>query len=651
MKTYVICPGFIYGCGENFFFDYFRMSWIENLQYVPIIGNGLNFLPTIHILDLVQIIRRVIERKPDFYYIFACDKTKEPTMKNIIKTIVNNACGLEIKILKDNFNVDCVNIPNYTELSIDLRIKQSPLFIDEKKKLREDTEEYNKRIFKWHCEYGIPENITKLQKEFNIYRNLKRAKILIHGPPSSGKTTIAKLIAKKYKLPYLSIDQVCKKAENLNSPLGEEIKQKLLEIEENIAKALDEYEHRKNKRRTDPPLDTSQIKKFSSEFLSKILKEKLKNGECLSKGFIIDNYPKTYEDCFNLFTIMNYNENKEKNIDKSFYINNLEKTILPDSVIIINNYTEESLKSKLQKIPDYTEKQFDIDNRFNRRLATYKKNMEITEDNKKNIEDFYKENDIKIHYVDEKNFMENKNDEEKKIIDYLERNGPIDDYSNLFDENEDIMIPYIEIPEKENPENNENDINNNVLNENNQNLLMENNNKNEIIKEANENLNGNEYNKLNSKKSMNKNNLDILESINENKENETNEIKISEGDKKINDVLDYNNAANKGDVKRGSIDLSLNNINNLNIQEKILQEKLNALKERERNFLEKKSEVIRRYLSENVMPLLAKGILTVCETMPDDPVEALANFLLDNSFDFQKDILNNNSKDNNEEEQ
>ena len=37
------------------------------------------------------------------------------------------------------------------------------------------------------------------------------------------------------------------------------------------------------------------------------------------------------------------------------------------------------------------------------------------------------------------------------------------------------------------------------------------------------------------------------------------------------------------------------------------------------------------------MPLLAKGILTVCETMPDDPVDALANFLLENSFNIQGD--------------
>ena len=37
------------------------------------------------------------------------------------------------------------------------------------------------------------------------------------------------------------------------------------------------------------------------------------------------------------------------------------------------------------------------------------------------------------------------------------------------------------------------------------------------------------------------------------------------------------------------------------------------------------------------MPLLAKGILSVCQTMPDDPVETFANFLVDNSFDLQKE--------------
>ena len=40
------------------------------------------------------------------------------------------------------------------------------------------------------------------------------------------------------------------------------------------------------------------------------------------------------------------------------------------------------------------------------------------------------------------------------------------------------------------------------------------------------------------------------------------------------------------------------------------------------------------------MPLLAKGVLYVCHNLPDDPVEALATYLLENSFDLQKDLDN-----------
>ena len=51
LNVYVICPGFIYGCGEDFFFDYFRKAWIGGIPHMPIIGEGMNFLPTIHIFN------------------------------------------------------------------------------------------------------------------------------------------------------------------------------------------------------------------------------------------------------------------------------------------------------------------------------------------------------------------------------------------------------------------------------------------------------------------------------------------------------------------------------------------------------------------------------------------------------------------------
>ena len=71
---------------------------------------------------------------------------------------------------------------------------------------------------------------------------------------------------------------------------------------------------------------------------------------------------------------------------------------------------------------------------------------------------------------------------------------------------------------------------------------------------------------------------------------------------------------------------------------KTVEEQENELKEREQNLLEKKSEVIRRYLSDKIMPILAKGVLYVSRNLPDDPVEGLADFLLNSSFNLGKDM-------------
>ena len=648
LKTYVVCPGFVYGCGEDFFFDYFRMAWMGHLPYIPIITEGNNFLPTIHILDLVKVIKRIIDRKPEQNYIFACDRTKNPTMKNILKSIGKCIGGLDVKQLKE-FDLDNIDIPNYTELKIDIRIKPSNIFDDEERRTKEDLEDYQNRIFPWHCEFGIPENTNIIRDEFNLYRDLKPIKIVITGPPSGGKTTLSQFISNKYKLNYYQINQFCDWAKSLNNELGQETKMHLEEIEENIEKALDDYEHRKNKRKTDPPLDTSQLKKFSSEFMGKILKEKLSKGEFVTKGYILDNYPKTYEDCVNMFCTTSYD--KEKTDE---YIS--DKNLIPDSVIIINNFLEESLRDKLQKSEDYAENQFDIDNRFNRRLILYKTQNEYTEENTKLIQDFYKENNIDVYFLDEQKYMLNKEEEEQKVIEFLERKGPIDNYSKLHDEDE--VIPYIEKPAENIVIESQPKEENVILDENNS---FGAGNKNEIIKEENEN-NQNNQNNQNNNNSNNKSNIVNISKNNVSKSNNnlsknniTNDAskKKSKDDKnntinKQEDIIEKEEEENKSEKKEEKIEEE-NKINNNEIsavneqknefikEEKILQDKLKELKEREKKLLEKKSEVIRRYLSENVMPLLSKGILSICETMPDDPVDALANFLLDNSFNLEKE--------------
>ena len=421
-------------------------------------------------------------------------------------------------------------------------------------------------------------------------------------------------------------------------------------MDEKIIIAQEEYDKRKNKKKTDPPFDPSPYRKFDSEFLGKIMKEKISTGECAGKGYVLDNYPKTYQDCLDTFAIghkkrikrekdineeqkekekekekqkqkeknkgKDKDKNKEKNeekVEEDEYIEITEyeivKELLPDSVIMINNYTEESLKNKLMQNPEYEEKQQEFDIRFNRRLNYFKENNEIISqenNNIKTLETFYKENGIQIHYVNETEFMKNQQLENIKILYYLERYGNIDNFSKLQDEEE--IMPF---KEQENLDENNEEKN-----------LMENIETKNIKKEQKE-----------KKEELNINITKIKERLIDEdfpKSNEEDEIEKEEREKEERE---------KEEKKKK---IGIHSLNEMRTKQEIyensIKSRLAELKEKEKILLEKKSEVMRRYLNDKIMPLLAKGILNICETIPDDPVEALANFILDNNYNYSKNV-------------
>ena len=131
------------------------------------------------------------------------------------------------------------------------------------------------------------------------------------------------------------------------------------ENEEKVAVAQEEYDKRKNKKKSDPPFDPTPYRKFDSEFIGKLLKEKIRGGECAGKGYVLDNYPKTYQDCLNVFAIAhkkrikkeNPEENGKENNEEDEYIETIEyeiiKDLLPDSVIMIKNYKQINAKSRI----------------------------------------------------------------------------------------------------------------------------------------------------------------------------------------------------------------------------------------------------------------------------------------------------------------
>lgn len=80
LKVYILCAGVLYGLGERIFYEHFKMAWLQNPMKLPFIGEGDNLVPTIHVVDLARLVRRIVQDKPTGRpYIFAIDKTRNPT--------------------------------------------------------------------------------------------------------------------------------------------------------------------------------------------------------------------------------------------------------------------------------------------------------------------------------------------------------------------------------------------------------------------------------------------------------------------------------------------------------------------------------------------------------------------------------------------
>lgn len=57
------------------------------------------------------------------------------------------------------------------------------------------------------------------------------------------------------------------------------------------------------------------------------------------------------------------------------------------------------------------------------------------------------------------------------------------------------------------------------------------------------------------------------------------------------------------------------------------KEKKESSKDKERELLESRSQPMRKYLMDKVIPYLAEGVLKICNELPEDPVRYLIGFL------------------------
>lgn len=81
-------------------------------------------------------------------------------------------------------------------------------------------------------------------------------------------------------------------------------------------------------------------------------------------------------------------------------------------------------------------------------------------------------------------------------------------------------------------------------------------------------------------------------------------------------------------LKDSKLKNDITRANDLEKEKRRLQEeeytiKMKALEDQEREILDKKSQPLRQYMAERVVPVLTMGLLEVCKKIPEDPVDFL----------------------------
>lgn len=123
VKTFVISAGVLYGLGEAIFNHHFERAWKQDPEKLPVIGEGKNHMPTIHVKDLARMVKKIFEAPPEQKYIFGIDNTKKPTQKKLIQAVSD---GIGTGLIEPNdIPLEYANVhPKQTPLNLHLDWKK-----------------------------------------------------------------------------------------------------------------------------------------------------------------------------------------------------------------------------------------------------------------------------------------------------------------------------------------------------------------------------------------------------------------------------------------------------------------------------------------------------------------------------------------------
>ncbi|XP_063097251.1 adenylate kinase 7 isoform X2 [Cavia porcellus] len=281
--TYVVAAGLQYGMEGGILHTFFKLAWLGEIPALPVFGDGTNVIPTIHVLDLAGVIQNVIDHVPKHHYLVAVDDSAN-TLEDLVK-FISKSTG--------------------------------------------------------------PGKIQRVPKENAfLIKELTPIKICILGPPAVGKSSIAEELAKYYKLHHIKMKDVIAEAiaklEAIVAPKGrvEEEGDEEEEEEENMEDAQELLDGIKDSME-------QNAGELEDQYIIRFVKEKLKSMPCRNQGYILDGFPKTYDQAKDLFNQEDEEEEDEIR-GKEFPV---DKLILPEFVCGLDA-SDEFLKERVINLPE-----------------------------------------------------------------------------------------------------------------------------------------------------------------------------------------------------------------------------------------------------------------------------------------------------------